>query len=136
MDKTDKIKYITDQLIGKGNLNIIDSAFSADYVAHSGDKTHGGQKFIQQFAKQMRTAIPDIKIVKIEILSQTDTILTWQRVLSGTHKASLKGIPASDKKVKWYEIVVSRFDQDKIIEEWVASDLAFQLMLKLKYNES
>lgn len=136
MDKTDKIKYITDQLIGKGNLSIVDSAFSADYLAHSGDKTHGGLKFIKQFAKQMRTAIPDIKIVKIEILSQTDTILTWQRVLSGTHKASLKGIPASDKKVKWYEIVVSRFDQDKIIEEWVASDLAFQLMLKLKYNES
>jgi hypothetical protein len=32
--------------------------------------------------------------------------------------------------VKWYEIVVSRFDKDKIIEEWVVSDLAFQLMLK------
>ena len=132
MDRFQQIKYIADQLIGQGNLNIVDSAFSTDYLAHAGEKTHNGQKFIKQFTIQVRTAIPDIKIVKIEILSHSDNVLTWQRTLSGTHKADLKGISASNKKVKWYEIVVSRFDKDKIIEEWVASDLAFQLMLKLK----
>lgn len=130
MDKLNQLKYITDQLIGKGNLNIVDSAFSSEYLAHAGEKTHHGHKFIKQFIKQLRKAIPDIKIVKIEILSETDQALTWQRTLSGTHKADLKGIPASNKKVKWFELVVSRFDHDKIIEEWVASDLAFQLMLK------
>ena len=132
MDRLEQIKNIADQLIGQGNLNIVDSAFSADYIAHSGEKTNKGHEFIKQFAKQLRTAIPDIKIVKIEVLSQTDNLLTWQRTLCGTHKSSLKGIPASNQKVKWYEIVVSRFDKDKIMEEWVASDLAFQLMLKLK----
>ncbi len=132
MDKLNQIKYIADQLIGQGNMNIVDAAFSQKYIAHAGEKTHNGHKFIKQFTKQLRTAIPDIKIVKIEILCQTDNVLTWQRTLSGTHKADLKGIPASDKSVKWYEIVVSRFDQDLIIEEWVSSDLAFQLMLKQK----
>lgn len=132
MDRFEQIKYIVDQLIGQGNLTIVDAAFSADYLAHAGEKTHNGHKFIKQFTKQVRTAIPDIKIVKIEILSHSDNVLTWQRTFSGTHKADIKGIPASYKKVKWYEIVVSRFDKDKIIEEWVASDLAFQLMLKLK----
>ena len=132
MDKINQIKHIADQLIGQGNLNIVDSAFSENYIAHAGEKTHNGHKFIKQFTKQVRTAIPDIKILKIEILSQTDNVLTWQRTLSGTHKTDLKGIPVSNKKVIWYEIVVSRFDQDIIIEEWVASDLAFQLMLKQK----
>jgi predicted ester cyclase len=132
MDRLEQVKNIADQLIGQGNLNIVDSAFSTDYVAHAGEKTHIGHKFIKQFTKQLRTAMPDIKIVKIEILSQTDNILTWQRTLSGTHKADLRGIPASNKKIKWYEIVVSLFDKDKIAEEWVASDLAFQLMLKQK----
>jgi len=132
MDRLEQIKNIADQLIGQGNLNIVDSAFSAEYVAHAGEKTHNGHKFIKQFTKQLRTAIPDIKIEKIVILSHSDNVLTWQRTLSGTHKSDLKGIPASNKKVKWYEIVVSRFDKDKIIEEWVSSDLAFQLMLKLK----
>lgn len=132
MDKLNQIKYIADQLIGQGNLNIIDTSFSVNYIAHAGGKNHNGHKFIKQFTKEIRTAIPDIKIVKIEILSQTDHVLTWQRTFSGTHKAGLKGIPASNKKIKWHEIVVSRFEQDKIIEEWVVSDLAAQLMLKLK----
>jgi len=132
MDRTNQIKFIADQLIEQGNLNIVETAFSTDYIAHSGEKTHHGHKFIRQFIKQLRTAIPDIKIVNIEILHQTENILTWQRKLSGIHKANLKGIPASNKKVKWYEIVVSRFDKDKIVEEWVATDLAFQLMLKQK----
>jgi predicted ester cyclase len=132
MDKSNQVKYIAEQLIGQGNLNIVDTAFSADYLAHAGEKTHNGHKFIKQFTKQLRSAIPDIKIVKFEILSQTENVLTWQRTLNGTHIANLKGIPASNKRIKWYEIVVSRFDKDKIVEEWIASDLAFQLMLKQK----
>ncbi len=65
MDRLEQIKNISDQLIGEGNLNIVESAFSADYIAHAGEKTHIGQKFIKQFTQQLRTAIPDIKIVKI-----------------------------------------------------------------------
>ena len=130
MDKLNTVKNTVDQLLGQGNFNIVDSVFSVNYVAHSGDKSYNGHKFIKQFAKQVRTALPNIKILNIELLSQTDNVLTWQRTFSGTHKADLMGIPASNKKVKWYEIVVSRFDKDKIVEEWLVSDLAFQLILK------
>jgi len=132
MDKSNQLKHITDQLIGKGNLNIVVPAFASGYTAHTGEKTYKGHQFIKRFTKQLRTAIPDIRIVKIEILSQTENVLTWQRVLSGTHKIDFKGIPASGKKLKWYEMIVSRFDKDKIVEEWLLSDLAFQLMLKQK----
>ncbi|HRG33502.1 MAG: ester cyclase [Saprospiraceae bacterium] len=130
MDKLNTVKNTVDQLLGQGNFDIVDSVFSVNYVAHSGDKSYNGHKFIKQFAKQVRTALPNIKILNIELLSQTDNVLTWQRTFSGTHKADLMGIPASNKKVKWYEIVVSRFDKDKIVEEWLVSDLAFQLILK------
>jgi predicted ester cyclase len=50
--------------------------------------------------------------------------------LTGKHKNNLKGIPATDKKVTWTEMVVSRFENNKIIEEWVVSELAGELMLK------
>ncbi|MBK9510455.1 MAG: ester cyclase [Cytophagaceae bacterium] len=132
MAKFDRLKQITDQLLSQGNSEIVDSAFSESYVAHSGDKNHKGHAFIKQFIKQLRTAIPDLKIVKIEVLAQSENLITWQRTLSGTHKAALKGIPASHKKIKWYEMVVTRFEGDKIAEEWLISDLAFQMMLKLK----
>lgn len=134
MNKADQIKFAVDQLIVQGNLEVADLVFAVDYIAHAGEKTYKGQKFVKRFAKQVRTAIPDIKILNIEFLSQSEDIITWQRTFSGTHKADIQGIPASMKKVKWYDIVVSRFDGEKIAEEWVASDLACQLMIKQPRN--
>jgi predicted ester cyclase len=128
----DKLKFIADQLIVKGNYEIIDASFSENYIAHSGQKTFSGHVFIKQYTMQVRTALPDIKISKMEILTEVDHIITWQRYFEGTHIAKLRGIPASNKKVKWNDMVVSRFENEKIIEEWLISDLAFQLMLKLK----
>lgn len=132
MDKISWMKIVLEQLFEKANQEIIDASFSKAYVAHSGAKTYQGHAFIKQFAKQLRIAIPDLKIQKIEMLSQTENVLTWQRTFSGTHKAIFKGIPASNKKIKWYEIVVTRFESDKIAEEWLLSDLASQMMLKAK----
>lgn len=43
----------------------------------------------------------------------------------------MMGIPASNQRVKWQEMIVSRFENDKIVEEWVVSDLAGQLMIRL-----
>lgn len=112
----------------------IHAFFSENYVAHTGEKVYKGHKFILQYAKQLRTAIPDIRLLKINILSQTETTVCYQRKFTGTHKKQLKGIPASGKKVTWYEMVVSRFENDKIAEEWVMSDLALQMMVKLQQN--
>lgn len=132
MDKFALLKNTIDQLLIKGNYDITVSVFSENYVAHSGDKTYTGHAFVRQFARQVRKAIPDIRLRSIDLLSETDRVLSWQKSFTGTHKASLMGIPSSGKKVKWHEISVTRFDGDKIEEEWVMSDLAFQLMLKNK----
>ena len=132
MDKLTTIKQANKQLFEVGDLASVPSFFDENYVAHAGEKTYNGHKFILQFVKQIRTAIPDIKIQECELLSENNDLLTVQKTFSGTHLSPLKGIPASGKKVKWYEISVVKFNNEKIIEEWVVSDLAAQLMLKLK----
>jgi len=130
MNRNEKIEHIAKQLFEHGNDEIIDSAFVEGYIAHYGDKKHTGQKFVKQYIEKLRLAIPDIKILKIEFLAKTEKILTWQRTFSGTHKAEMQGIPASMKKLKWHEIVVTRIEGEKIAEDWLVSDLAFQLMIK------
>ncbi len=132
MDKLTTIKQAHIQLFEVGDLASVPLFFDENYVAHAGDKTYNGHKFILQFVKQIKTAIPDLKLQKCELLSENNNILTIQKTFTGTHFSPLKGIPASGKKVKWYEISVVKFNNDKIIEEWVVSDLAAQLMLKLK----
>lgn len=130
MNKEKLLESITKQLFVQGNFEVVDTYFNDDYVAHDGDKQHVGRKFVKQFIRKIRLSIPDIKIVKIEFLSHSENSITWQRTFSGTHKVDMHGIPASMKRVKWNEMVVTRFEGDKIAEDWLVSNLAFQLMLK------
>ena len=131
MVEFDHIRKLLIQLVEMGNYDIIDDLFSSEYLAHADNKVYRGHPFLKRYVRQIRQAIPDIKIKKLEVLSQSEDRLTSQRFYSGTHSASLMGIPASKKRVSWYEMIVTRFEDEKIVEEWIVSDLAFQLMRKL-----
>ena len=130
-NKEEKIRYVIDELIGKGNLGIVYEAFATDYVAHAGEKEYSGHSFINRFANELRTAIPDIRIVEIKFLAQDVNTVVWQRTLIGTHEVEMQGIPPSGKKVKWVDMVVTRFNNEKIAEEWVVSELMGELLLKV-----
>lgn len=129
MTKEERIKYTVDELICKGNLNLIPLTFSENYIANTGDKQYHGHRFLTNWSKQITRAIPKIKLVKIEFLLSHGQSITWLRTLTGIHEKTLKGIPATGKKVTWNELVVSRFDGNLIVEEWVVSELMGKLLL-------
>jgi predicted ester cyclase len=130
MSKEEQIKESNVQLIEKGNLEAVETFFTSDYVAHAEDKNYKGHDFIKRFANHIRSAIPDISVLKVKFLVDSGNSIAWQRTLTGTHKADMMGIPPSKKKITWNEMVVSRFEGYKIAEEWVVSELAGQLLLK------
>ena len=130
-NKEEKIRYAVEELIGKGNLGIVGEIFATDYVAHAGEKEYSGHSFIKRFAKELRTAIPDMRVVEVKFLAQDVNTIVWQRTLRGTHEVEMRGIPPSGKKVKWVDMVVTRFHNEKIAEEWVVSELMGELLLKV-----
>ncbi len=129
MNKGKQIKYAVEQLIGQGNIDIVDVIFASDYIAHAENEEHKGQEFIKRFSKLLQISIPDICVLKVESRFEENNTISWQRTLQGTHKENMMGIPASNKKVKWNEMIVSRFEGDKIAEEWIVSELMGQLLL-------
>jgi hypothetical protein len=42
-NKEEKIRHVVEELIGKGNLGIVDEAFATDYIAHAGEKKYKGE---------------------------------------------------------------------------------------------
>jgi steroid delta-isomerase-like uncharacterized protein len=130
-NKEGKIRHAVEELIEKGNLGIVDETFATDYVAHAGEKECRGHSFLKRFAKQLRTAIPDMRVVEVKFLAQDGNTIVWQRTFRGTHKVEMRGIPPSGKKVKWVDMVVTRFNNEKIAEEWVVSELMGELLLKV-----
>jgi predicted ester cyclase len=131
MNKEETIKLSVNQLIEEGEFDVVEKVFSSNYIAHAGNKEYKGHDFIKKFAKQLRSTIPDVKVINIEFLNNSGNIITWQRTLSGTHQKNMMGIPASEKKIKWTDMIVSRFEGDNISEEWVVSELMGELLLKV-----
>lgn len=129
------INLISEQLITRGNLEIIDTSYSPNYCAHSGKITYRGIPFLKRYAKEIHKALANLRVEKIEILSESEQRISWLRTLSGKHVFKMRGIPPSNKKIIWYEMIVSRFEKNKIVEEWIVSDLAAQLLLKTRPEE-
>ncbi len=122
-----------DELYVKGNTEAAGKLFPENYIAHAGSKTYNGRKFIRQYITGLRKSVSGIKVLKTEMLSENGNLITWKRTLSGIHRAVFRGIPASGKKIRWEEMLVSRLEDSLIAEEWLSSDLAFQLMLKNRH---
>jgi len=127
----ERLRLANDEIVGKGNFSAVDEFFTADFVLHAGGKEHQGTQFVRRFVRQLRSAIPDLRVVEVEFFLQAGETIAWQRTLCGTHEKDLKGIPPSGKRVEWRDMVVTRFENDKIAEDWAISDLAGQLLLKL-----
>ncbi len=127
----ERVWFANDEIVGKGNLGVVDDVFATDYVVHAGGKDYKGTEFVRRFIGQLRSAIPDLRVVEVEFLIQAGDTIAWQRTLSGTHGADMMGIPPTGQKVEWRDMMVTRFDGGKIAEEWAVSELAGQLMLSI-----
>ena len=130
MNKKELIHYACKELFEIGNIEIIDEVFVKSYVIHTANKDYRGYDFIKKWFKQLKKAFLTIYVDKIDFLSQENNLIVWQRSLSGKHIKQIRGIKPSDKIIKWNEMVVSRFEDGKIAEEWVVSELKGELFVK------
>jgi len=130
MNHKEIIKYANEELFSNGNLSVIDEVFSPDYIVHSGGKHYQGHEFIIRFTNLLLAAVSDIQVVDVEILLQADEVVAWKRTLTGKHIANMMGALPSGQILKWRDMVVSRFKNGQITEEWNVSELAGEMLSK------
>ena len=123
MSKTHKevIRIWVEEAINKGNLSVLDELAHPNYVYRSPDEELHGPQAIKDFLTAFRAAFPDLK-VRIDDLIVTDEKVVDCFTLTGTHQSDFMGIPATGKPVKVNGIVISRFEEGKVIEEWELFD--------------
>jgi len=127
-----KIHAANHALIENSNSDAIASYFASDYVAHITDQdVAGGHKLIRGMLDMYQRAFPSPK-VEVEILLEASDRVSWQRTIRAKQDGAFKGFPASGRDIVWRDVVTSRFCDGLIVEEWVISDLAEQLLLSRK----
>lgn len=126
------IHSATTRLFEAGDVQAVSEFFAPDYAVHlTGQDLAGGHKLIQGAVGLIRRAFPDLR-AEVEILVEANDRVAWQRTLRGTQQGAYKGFPSSGRTVGWRDMVVSRFSDGLIVEEWVTTDLAEQLLLSRK----
>lgn len=118
-------------LLIDGRLGAVGDFFAADYVAHGTDRDMAGHAAIRRFVAAYRRAFPDLR-VDVEVLAIAKDRVAWQRTLRATHKGDYKGFVATGRPLVWRDMVVSRFEEGLMAEDWVSTDLAERLLRAAK----
>ncbi|MBT8148116.1 MAG: ester cyclase [Gammaproteobacteria bacterium] len=119
-------------LLEQGQLDAVEQFFTPDYVAHiTGRDMKGGHKGIREVVSLIRSAFPELR-VEVEILVEGEIRVAWQRTFRAIQQGAYRGFPACGKEIIWRDMVTSQFQDGKIAEEWVVTDLAERLLLARK----
>ena len=112
-----------------GNLDSINDFFDPHFSWHGPGEDFTGTEREKQNLAAYREAFPDLHFRIDDMVAEGDKVaLRWTS--TGTHKADLMGIPATNKKMTMPGVTIARFSGGRIVEEWESFDL-FGMMQQL-----
>jgi len=121
------VRTINEVLVNQGDLERIPEFIADTYVAHSGEQIVSGREAVHNFISALRVAFPDLQ-VKTKVIAVDGNYVSWIRIHRGTHTAEFMGVPPSGKKYTWQAVVVTRYEEGLVVEEWGASSIGNVLL--------
>jgi steroid delta-isomerase-like uncharacterized protein len=120
---TAAVKRFYDEVMGKGNLKVIDELVADNYVDHHAPdpKIPANKAGLNQTMAMFRTAFPDLQITVDDIIAKGDKVWAYTTT-RGTNKGEFMGMPATGKKVEVKGLDIVRFVNGKAVEHWRLND--------------
>ena len=106
------------ELWSKGNLDVADELYGADFICHfiGGTEWKGLQGLKSEVASH-RAAFPDWNEKVDDIIAEGDRVVI-RFTSSGTQRGEFAGIAPSGRKVTIHEAAIYRVVAGKIVEQW------------------
>lgn len=125
------IRRYFEEVLSKGNLQLIDVLISPQYVSHypAGYELGGGPEDVRQIVTSVRRAFPDVHFTVDDLISEGEKVVCrW--TFQGVQESDFMGIPASGRKAAVMGIAIYRVVNEQIAEAWFTWD-ALGLMRQL-----
>jgi steroid delta-isomerase-like uncharacterized protein len=116
------IRSINDEVLSKGNYDVIDDLVADDFVEH--EEMPGlptGKDSLRAFVEMFRSAFPDLKAETLAVAVDGDEVWAHSR-MTGTHQGEFNGIPPTGKSFSVEMIDRVRTRDGKAVEHWGVSD--------------
>jgi len=125
------VRKIYEEAYNKGNLDSLNNLIGANYVRHQPPmKNVQGIEAYKAFILEIRGAYTNLNMVLDEIFSAGNkTVLRLTLTGKNTGKIPTLRTPPTGRDIAMPACVISTWDNDKIVEEWVYNDylgLAYQ----------
>lgn len=120
-DQAAVMRRFIDAVINKGDFALLHELLHPDYRYRAPDRELHGAQAVQALFAAYRAAFPDLHISIDELLSAGDQAVV-AFTLTGTHAGELTGIAATARRVRVNGMVLGRFQDGRLIEEWEILD--------------
>jgi steroid delta-isomerase-like uncharacterized protein len=88
-----------DEIINKGQLDVVDELFAEDYVDHGPMGDMQGREAFRAIVAQWRSAVPDVHCEVENLIVDGDQV-AWIVRTTGTHTGDDLGFPTTGKSLK------------------------------------
>lgn len=115
-------QHICEGLYGNGDTSLVDRYFAEDFVSH--DPVPGfpaDREGVRNHVEAIHGAMDVEQSEATHLLAEGDDVAVHWRI-TGTHTGEYIGIPATNRRVDTNGIVIYRFRDGKVVEEWQRSD--------------
>jgi steroid delta-isomerase-like uncharacterized protein len=115
---------IPDELIRRGNLDLVNTVVSEDCILHDTEAQTVlyGQDGYKEYVTNVRRALPDILVTVHDQEVKGDRVVTRYSV-RGTHAGWLRGAPATGRQVSFSGELETRLAHGRVVEQWNSYDV-------------
>lgn len=125
------VKRFYDEVMGKGNLKIIDELVADNFVDQyvPDPNTPANKAGLTQTMTMFRSAFPDLKVTVEDVIAKGDKVWVYT-TMRGTNSGEFAGMPATGKKIEVKGFDIVRFANGKAVEHWGLND-DYTMMVQL-----
>ena len=114
---------VWDEVWNRGNFSVMDELFDPHFVRHDLNPNEGqGREQNEQFIRRIRAAFPDLRFSVDDVIASRDKV-AMRYHFEGTHLGDTLGFPPTGKQVVYTGMLIQRFANGKIVEQWTEANL-------------
>lgn len=113
-----------EEIISKGNLDLIDDIFADDYVEYNSalPEPIRGPDGVREYVSMLRAAVPDINCGVEDLIAEGDMVVRRDRA-TGTHEGEFMGVEGTGKEAVVEGHHIHRIEDGKLVESWAQNDM-------------
>jgi steroid delta-isomerase-like uncharacterized protein len=116
------VQLVFTEIFSKGNVDLIDELYAADFVGHFPGETFYGREGIRGHVIAHRTAFPDWTEEIEDLIAEQDRVVARFRS-RGTNLGEFLNNPPTGNRVEISEAAIFKLKDGKIVEQWVYPDI-------------